>query len=357
MIKRTSSIFLTFLLLNVASLIYIVSSSSWIALWVGIELNLYSFIFLLLLPPSQSPSPQPVSSRLVYFITQAIGSLILITGVYFYLISPSSFTIRLIVLSLLVKIGAAPFHFWVPWISLNCSWPSLFWLLTFQKLPPLYFLQNILAANSALSLSTSLILFSAILSAVLGAVLGLFQTRLQVLLAYSSINQSAWLLITALISSNVLLTYYVLYSLILLPICMLFYKLQPKSRALTPNWTKLNNAEFFIIITLFLNLAGIPPLAIFSIKITVFFNLTNSLLITLIFFVLIASSSFRTFYYLQYLINSFITPANQTKIPLKTPNIVNLTPFTFLAVITPLILYPLTLTCINSLNKTYDFHS
>ena len=357
MIKRTSSIFILFLLINILSLFYIISSASWIALWVGIELNLYSFIFLLVLPPSQASSPQPITSRLIYFIVQAIGSLILITGVYFYLAFPNFLPFRLILLALLVKIGAAPFHFWIPWISLNCSWPSLFWLLTFQKLPPLFFIQNLLASSPFSSNPVTLILLFSILSAIFGGILGLFQTRLQALLAYSSINQSAWFLITTLISSNILLTYYLLYSAILLPICYLFFKLQTKAPYLNLRWSNFSKTEFFIMITLFLNLAGIPPLAIFSIKITVFFRLANSLSIVIIFIILILRSSLSTFFYLQYLINAFISPANQNKLPLSVISMPYISPFTFISLVTPLILFPLILLCINSLNKTYDFHS
>ena len=356
MIKRTSALFFLFIFINIMSLLYIFSSSSWIRIWVGIELNLYSFVFLLILPPSQDASPQPITAALSYFIVQAVRSLIFILGIFVATQNFFTYSLWLIVLALLIKIGAAPFHFWVPWVSLNSSWPSLFWLLTFQKLPPLFLLQNFFYLIPSSSVLLNLILSASIFSALIGGLLGLFQTRLQSLLAYSSINQTAWFLLASVIASNILIFYYTLYLLILFPICLLMSYSPIKTPFFSPPISNLTLTQSTLIILIFLNLAGIPPLAIFCMKITIFFTLSTSLFILFVFFTLILGSAYSTFYYLQFILNCFSTPQHLPK--LLTQPIFSPTLFisSGLSLLTPLALFYSSIACANSLIKTYNFH-
>ena len=58
-------------------------------------------------------------SRLKYFLVQAIGSGLLLFGSLIIIRSPNSMipgwvSIYVVVFSLIVKLGIAPFHYWLP---------------------------------------------------------------------------------------------------------------------------------------------------------------------------------------------------------------------------------------------------
>jgi NADH-ubiquinone oxidoreductase chain 2 len=83
--------------------------------WVGLEINLISFIPLM----TQSWQFREGDAMVKYFLPQALGSGMLLLGglldvsfVYFF---------NFICLAFLVKMGAAPFHFWVPGVISGLS--------------------------------------------------------------------------------------------------------------------------------------------------------------------------------------------------------------------------------------------
>jgi len=86
-----------------------VSASSWFTAWLGLELNLLSFIPLI----SSKSNLYSSEAALKYFLIQALGSALILAaapGFLLNLIEP-----QVIILSaLLLKIGAAPVHFWFP---------------------------------------------------------------------------------------------------------------------------------------------------------------------------------------------------------------------------------------------------
>jgi NADH-ubiquinone oxidoreductase chain 2 len=93
-----------------------ISASSWLGAWIGLEINLLSFIPLM----SDKFNQFSTEAALKYFLTQALASSILLFGVLYLGISNQlTFSSSLeetslnILLSstLLLKMGAAPFHF------------------------------------------------------------------------------------------------------------------------------------------------------------------------------------------------------------------------------------------------------
>jgi len=87
---------------------------------------------------------------------------------------------------LLLKRGAAPFHFWFPNVIEGLSWINSLILITWQKIAPLILTSYIII--------NKIILISVILSIIIGSLGGLNQTSLRKLMAFSSINHLGWIL-------------------------------------------------------------------------------------------------------------------------------------------------------------------
>jgi NADH-ubiquinone oxidoreductase chain 2 len=89
-----------------------VTSSTWLGIWVGLELNLLSFI-----PLISKSSKFSAEAALKYFLTQAFASSVLLVGLlYNYILTDEASLIAqpaviLIGTASMVKIGAAPVHF------------------------------------------------------------------------------------------------------------------------------------------------------------------------------------------------------------------------------------------------------
>lgn len=92
-----------------------ISSSNWLYIWIGLEINLISFIPLIM----ASRVDCETERRLKYFLVQALGSGLLLFGALRYINYPNSL-IRdwlgsyILVFRLIIKLGIAPFHFWLP---------------------------------------------------------------------------------------------------------------------------------------------------------------------------------------------------------------------------------------------------
>nr|ADF65618.1 NADH dehydrogenase subunit 2 [Vietnamella dabieshanensis] len=246
---------LFFIILLSGSLISI-SSSSWFGAWLGLELNLLTFIPLMI-----NKSPYSSEAALKYFLTQAMASIFLFFMATLYsllmkmfLFMPSAFIEMKILFStaLLIKMGAAPFHFWFPGVVEGLTWPLCFILMTWQKLAPI--------ALISYTFSNFIFAFLVIIScSLIGAFGGLNQTSLRKIMAYSSINHIGWILAGLLISNFLWISYYIFYILLSLPIIMNFYYLQLNYFSQLFSLSDNNNFNNIFMFSNFLSLGGLPP--------------------------------------------------------------------------------------------------
>lgn len=189
-------------------------------------------------------------SSLKYFLVQCFASRILLLRIILFLYYDISYINLIFNLSLLLKMGAAPLHFWLPSVSEGLDWYNLFILLTWQKIAP--FLTIFLNINNYL-----LTIF-VILTSIIGAIGGLNQTSLRKIITYSSINHLGWI-IYAIINNKILwFTYFRIYSFILFLNSMIFYLI--KSFYLNQLIFSFKNFIIkFLIFTNFLSMGGLPP--------------------------------------------------------------------------------------------------
>nr|YP_010688263.1 NADH dehydrogenase subunit 2 [Layahima elegans]WBR65470.1 NADH dehydrogenase subunit 2 [Layahima elegans] len=268
--------FLFTLILMLGSIISI-SSNSWLGAWMGLEINLLSFIPLL----TNLKNLTSTESSLKYFIVQALASTTLLFVVLLlsfnqkYSLEYSSYLNIILNSALLMKMGAAPFHSWFPEVMEGLSWTMSFVLMTWQKIAPMILISYCLFYK--------FIFITIIISIFVGSIGGVNQTNLRSLMAYSSINHLGWMLSSLLISLNFWMIYFLFYSFLSLSIIHMFYKLN--IFYFSQIFSTMNNMPIlkFSLFCNFLSLGGLPPFTGFLPKWIIIQNLsmTNMPLITI----------------------------------------------------------------------------
>nr|UQJ73421.1 NADH dehydrogenase subunit 2 [Diamesa sp. 9XL] len=276
-----------------------ISSTSWFGAWMGLEINLLSFIPLMMNTNNLLSS----EASLKYFLTQALASSILLFGVIFFFMlsnwsNPSliNYTNLLIASSLLLKSGAAPFHFWFPSVMEGLSWNNSLILMTWQKIAPMIILSYCLNNN--------FFIIVIVLSIFIGSLGGLNQTSLRKLMAFSSINHLGWMVAGMMNSENLWMIYFMFYSFLSMAIIFMFNNFKLFNINQMFGLFNSNSIVKFLMFLSLLSLGGLPPFMGFLpkwliieslINLNMFFLLTLMVtftLITLFFYLRICYAAF-----------------------------------------------------------------
>nr|BCW86839.1 NADH dehydrogenase subunit 2 [Drepanosurus hatanakai]BCW86852.1 NADH dehydrogenase subunit 2 [Drepanosurus hatanakai] len=265
------------------SYILMFSTESWLGLWLALELNALSFIPILVWSDKEM--------SLKYFLVQSLGSLLFLSGV----INPWLHVG--LICGLLLKIGAAPLHLWVPAVTPNMSWVSLFFLLTFQKLGPLLGLLMLTLDSGAIVM----------LSALIGALGGILQSNLRLLITYSSITHLAWVFMN-MKSLLLLMSYFWVYTLITATLVLIFQSLGAYfvSQMNSPMTAGMKSA----LGSCLLSLGGLPPLLGFMIK---WMTLENSVPSLVILTSLVSSTCMSLFFYFKIMMIPILSPLSVSR--------------------------------------------
>nr|APD28350.1 NADH dehydrogenase subunit 2 [Chaceon sp. BZ-2016] len=283
---------LLFMMSLLSGSILSISSTSWFAAWIGLELNFLSFIPLITTKMNSYLSEAAIK----YFLVQAMASTIIIMSSSLFMLAPN-LSHTLILLSLILKLGAAPFHFWFPQIMEGLMWPQAMILMTIQKIAPM-FLMSYLNMSPIL---TNIIILSSIISALVGAMGGLNIMSLRKLMAYSSINHMSWMLVSISLNDMMWISYFTFYALISSSVVILLHSIQSFSISdlMSPNRT-----NYFLNLLLpmsLLSLGGLPPFTGFLPKwMMIQIMISNNMLMPLAF--LLFSSLLTLYFYLRILI-------------------------------------------------------
>nr|YP_009045403.1 NADH dehydrogenase subunit 2 [Athyma asura]AHA03754.1 NADH dehydrogenase subunit 2 [Athyma asura] len=286
-----------FLFILFFSTLISISSNSWLGCWIGLEINLLSFIPLITTPNNMLNS----EASLKYFLTQSIASINFLFSILLSLFLMKNFFFNnfltiLINSSLLMKMGSIPFHFWFPNVMEGLSWFNCFILMTWQKITPMILLSYYFNLN--------FLYFIMILNVLIGAIGSFNQTSLRKLMAFSSINNLGWMISSMIISENLWMIYFIFYSIFSFIICFLFYIIN----IFFINQLFFFNMNFLIKISIMINffsLGGLPPfLGFFPKWIVINFLIKNNLFI--ISFVFIMSSLILLFVYIRIIYSSLL---------------------------------------------------
>nr|ASS30666.1 NADH dehydrogenase subunit 2 [Gastroptychus rogeri] len=227
-----------------------ISASTWFTAWVGLELNLLSFIPLIVLLKNSYST----EAALKYFLIQALASSLIIFSSAILLFS-GPLSLMIIAFSLLLKMGSAPFHFWFTQIVEGLNWFQSIILMTIQKLAPIFLLSYLI--NNIFIIY--MVMISSMLSAIISSIVGLNQTSLRKIMAFSSINHLAWMLPSMIISDKMFFTYFMFYSFISASIMLLFYLQQAYHLNHLINQKNMSNNFKILLYISILSLGGMPP--------------------------------------------------------------------------------------------------
>nr|SSD62313.1 NADH dehydrogenase subunit 2 [Parides photinus] len=274
-----------------------ISSNSWLGCWIGLEINLLCFIPLI----SNSKNLLSSEAALKYFLTQSIASInflfTIILKFTLFLNFETNFLISILInSSMLMKMGSTPFHFWFPNIVEGLSWFNCFILMSWQKISPLILLSYYINNN--------FILMIASMNVIISTLGGFNQTSLRKIMAFSSINNLGWMLMSLMISNNLWLFYFLFYSFFTSIVCFTFHMFN----IFFINQLFIINMNYSIKFSLminFLSLSGLPPfLGFFPKWIIINFLINNNFL--MICFIFIMMSLIMMFIYIRIIYSSIM---------------------------------------------------
>nr|YP_009442808.1 NADH dehydrogenase subunit 2 [Tadarida teniotis]ATP01286.1 NADH dehydrogenase subunit 2 [Tadarida teniotis] len=254
----------------------VMTSSHWLMIWIGFEMNMLTIIPILM----KQHNPRSTEAATKYFFTQATASMLLMLAVTINLMYSGQWTVMkmsnptasiIMTLALTMKLGLAPFHFWVPEVTQGIPLSSGLVLLTWQKLAPLTVLYTI-----SPSINLYLLLVMSLLSIAVGGWGGLNQTQLRKIMAYSSIAHMGWMTAILIYNPTLMLLNLVIYILMTTTMFMLLMSsLSTTMLSLSHMWNKMPLITTTTLVTL-LSLGGLPPLTGFLPKWMIIQELTKN---------------------------------------------------------------------------------
>nr|YP_008144576.1 NADH dehydrogenase subunit 2 [Xenocatantops brachycerus]AGI51631.1 NADH dehydrogenase subunit 2 [Xenocatantops brachycerus] len=249
--NSTKLLFLSTLLMGT---ILSISSNSWLGVWMGLEINLLSFIPML----ANNKNMMMNESSIKYFIVQAMASTMLLFSILMIQMKYPMMWEKEIVpsimvsSSLLLKIGAAPFHFWFPEVMGASNWINCLTLMTWQKIAPM------LTLSYCIQLSTCIFSIT-ILSIIIGALGGLNQTSLRQIMAYSSISHLGWMISSLAVSENMWEIYFIVYSMMSVILILMFKQMNLFFMNQIYTTKNMKTEVKFMMFLSLLSLGGLPP--------------------------------------------------------------------------------------------------
>nr|YP_010239434.1 NADH dehydrogenase subunit 2 [Haloa japonica]QTF74804.1 NADH dehydrogenase subunit 2 [Haloa japonica] len=186
-----------------------ISASNWLVVWVGVELSFLGLIPLLFLGNKYLSLTK--EGTLKYFCIQALSSAIMFFSGMIFFLDYSLWYEMFFILSLCLKLGLFPGHFWVPSVVSSLELIPMVLLLSWQKIPPLALLTNCLSFSSE-AISQYIIILGG-LSALVGGLIGNNMTNVRAMVGASSISHTGWAVIG--IATGSLWLYFALYCLVL----------------------------------------------------------------------------------------------------------------------------------------------
>nr|YP_009116046.1 NADH dehydrogenase subunit 2 [Crocidura attenuata]AJD07072.1 NADH dehydrogenase subunit 2 [Crocidura attenuata] len=321
----------------------VMTSSHWFMTWLGFEMNMMAIVPILM----KKYSPRSMEAATKYFLTQATASMILMLAIVINLMYSGQWTITnmenytasmLITIALTMKLGLAPFHFWVPEVTQGVPLNSGLILLTWQKIAPLSLLYQTYS-----SLNTNMLLLMSLASITIGGWGGLNQTQLRKIMAYSSIAHMGWMMMILTYNPNLSLLNLLIYILMTSSMFMLLiFTSTTSTLSLSLTWNKTPIITVSSLITL-LSLGGLPPLTGFMPKWMIIQELTknNSVILPTLMAIL---ALLNLFFYMRLTYSTALTmfpTMNNTKLTWQFQNMNILPMMSPLIMISALIL-PLT---------------
>nr|YP_004564273.1 NADH dehydrogenase subunit 2 [Pipa carvalhoi]ADM35684.1 NADH dehydrogenase subunit 2 [Pipa carvalhoi] len=274
------------------------SSYHWLLAWAGLEINTLAIIPLM----TQHHHPRAIEASTKYFLTQATASALILfssinnawnSGEWSIMDLSDPLSTTTLTVAMCIKLGLAPFHFWLPEVLQGLNLMTGLILSTWQKMAPMALL---LLTNNSLNLP--LLATIGLTSTLIGGWGGLNQTHLRKILAFSSIAHLGWMAMILTISPQLTLLNFMIY-LVMTSTLFMTLKLtaSTKIKTLSSSWQKSPIAASLSLLTL-LSLGGLPPLSGFLPKWLIIQELANQNMNTMA-TIMALSALLSLFFYLR----------------------------------------------------------
>ncbi len=317
-------------LLSVLGMMVMVSGYSLLTLYLGLEILSLSLYTLIAIARERAGA---VEAALKYFVLGAIASGLLLYGMsMIYGISGSinitdianfaanadlasretlilNFGLVFLAIGIAFKLGAVPFHMWVPDIYEGAPTSVTLFLSTVPKVAAVAMLVRILVdgLGAMHAYWADLFMVLAVLSIALGSVVALMQTNIKRLLAYSTISHVGFILlgfVTGIISGYGAAVFYVLayilMSLAAFGIVILLNKKGFEADQISDfkGLSKYSPWFALMMLVVMLSMAGIPPFIGFYSKFFILQQVISAGFVTLA-VVAVVFAVISAYYYLQ----------------------------------------------------------
>lgn len=230
--------------------------SNFLVVWLLLEINFLSFVALL----STKQNPKRSTELITYFITQAFSSVGLVIILFLSLISPRlvSNMMPVVCIFLLIKLGIIPFHLWYTKIIINLNWELIWLLSSWQKAIPIYLIYLFKSSM------TRVLYVAALANIILRGVFMYKQKTVKLLFLFSSLFALSWVLISLQIQAWVWIIFFIAYVIPFKFLTVLAIQQGIKNKFFSIN---LNPYHGLIILVIMSSLRGVPPFAIFYLKV------------------------------------------------------------------------------------------
>nr|UNJ78602.1 NADH dehydrogenase subunit 2 [Perna perna]UVH65886.1 NADH dehydrogenase subunit 2 [Perna perna]UVH65899.1 NADH dehydrogenase subunit 2 [Perna perna] len=253
-----------------------ISSSSWLGVWLGMEINLFGF--LIMMNPEGCCVAQ---SGVKYFVTQSIGSMLLLFGFFLVFSLFNSMGSVIITTGLLMKAGIFPFHNWVPDVVMVSSWPIGCLILTWQKLAPFSFF--------SFFPGSWLLIISLVFMSMVGSFGGLNQNSVRGMAVYSSFVHNSWMMLSLFYSFSIFFIYYLIYSM---SVFLFFFSCWTLSKS-----SMMSYSISWMGMLSLLMLSGVPPFMGFFMKLIVVLSCPVMLMTVCLLSSVISLKFYMSFFY------------------------------------------------------------
>nr|ACR77899.1 NADH dehydrogenase subunit 2 [Amolops cucae]ACR77901.1 NADH dehydrogenase subunit 2 [Amolops cucae] len=273
------------------------ASYHWLLAWIGLEINTLAIIPIM----TKIPHPRAVEAATKYFLIQATASALVLFSslinawqVGQWNISTLTYLpMNVLSIALMMKLGLAPMHFWLPEVLQGISLPTGLILSTWQKIAPMALL-----LQTSHQINLNLITILGLTSILVGGWGGIAQTQLRKIIAFSSIGHLGWMVIVLKYSPQLTLFNFSLYLLMTAAMFMSLMMISAtKMSEISTSWPKTPALTATTMLIL-LSLAGLPPLTGFAPKLLIILELIkqNSILLATI---MMMASLLSLFFYLR----------------------------------------------------------
>jgi NADH-quinone oxidoreductase subunit N len=291
----------TLMLFATLGMMVMISAASLLTLYLGLELlslSLYALVAL------QRDSTRATEAAMKYFILGALASGLLLYGMSMIYGATGSldlqqiseaattgegangallaFGLVFIVAGIGFKLGAVPFHMWVPDVYQGAPTPVTLFISSASKLSAFAFVMRLLAqglgADALAAEWQNMLIMMAVASLAIGNVTAIVQTNLKRMLAYSTISHMGFVLLGVLaadeggyISALFYVVTYVLTTLVAFGIILVLARSGFEAENIDDfrGLNKRNPWYAFLMLLAMFSMAGVPPAVGFYAKLTV----------------------------------------------------------------------------------------